>query len=409
MKTLAPGKVLIENGIEYRKLKNGDGRFRVLTQLPGYPRVTEIIGRESEGVTRKTCEDFISKLHSDAREGRLNLNQGKPFKTHLFSTFADDYLKQMEKLGGRGIKDKGIRLRLHLIPFFGNTPLTRITSLMVEEYKAQRIAQNSERGGDWRSKNHKRVSTRRGVSTKPVSKGTINKELGVLSHVLNMAVEWGIIDRKPCKIVKYREDNHRIEYLTEEQMHTLLETAKRDHHPVIYLFMLMGLSTGMRKMEILRTRVEDIDFGQKEIHVPVAKAGARIQPFPENMVLELQRYMKKTGIKKGWLFPSKISKSGHRMNVEKPFARVVEAAGLDSKRIVRHTLRHTCITHLVQQGVDLPSVAVISGHKTLQMVQRYAHQNNDHIQSALRKLSERLPTPTPPIERLRLTRKVALI
>jgi site-specific recombinase XerD len=76
-------------------------------------------------------------------------------------------------------------------------------------------------------------------------------------------------------------------------------------------------------------------------------------------------------------------------NYEKPYRRVVAAAGLDPKVVVRHTLRHTAITHLVQAGVDLPTVKRISGHKTLQMVERYSHQNGDHIQAAMDKLDQR--------------------
>ena len=78
------------------------------------------------------------------------------------------------------------------------------------------------------------------------------------------------------------------------------------------------------------------------------------------------------------------------MEIRKPFCRVVAAAGLDPKQIVRHTLRHTAITHLVQAGVDLPTVKRISGHKTLIMVERYAHQNGEHIQAAMDKLENRL-------------------
>ena len=57
--------------------------------------------------------------------------------------------------------------------------------------------------------------------------------------------------------------------------------------------------------------------------------------------------------------------------------------------MVRHTLRHTAITHLVQAGIDLPTVKRISGHKTLQMVERYSHQNGSHIQAAMDKLEKR--------------------
>ena len=57
--------------------------------------------------------------------------------------------------------------------------------------------------------------------------------------------------------------------------------------------------------------------------------------------------------------------------------------------------KSTAITHLVQAGVDLPTVQRISGHKTLQMVVRYSHQNGEHIRAAMDKLEDRYhPTET---------------
>jgi len=61
-----------------------------------------------------------------------------------------------------------------------------------------------------------------------------------------------------------------------------------------------------------------------------------------------------------------------------------------NNEVVRHTLRHTAITHLVQAGVDLPTVKRISGHKTLAMVERYSHQSGEHNQAAMDKLEERI-------------------
>ena len=83
------------------------------------------------------------------------------------------------------------------------------------------------------------------------------------------------------------------------------------------------------------------------------------------------------------------SKCGHIKWIEYAFREVVKAADLDPKQIVPHTLRHTAITHLVQAGIDLPMVQRISGHKTLQMVARYSHQNGEHIQLAMDVLEKR--------------------
>ena len=60
------------------------------------------------------------------------------------------------------------------------------------------------------------------------------------------------------------------------------------------------------------------------------------------------------------------------------------------REVTRHTLRHTAITHLVQSGVDLPTVQRISGHKTLAMVARYSHQSGEHISAAMGLLEERV-------------------
>ena len=40
------------------------------------------------------------------------------------------------------------------------------------------------------------------------------------------------------------------------------------------------------------------------------------------------------------------------MDIRKPFRRVVASAGMNPDEVVRHTLRHTAITHLVQAGAD---------------------------------------------------------
>ena len=102
----------------------------------------------------------------------------------------------------------------------------------------------------------------------------------------------------------------------------------------------------------------------------------------------MRNYVDSTKPHQEWLFPAK-SKTGHVVAIEKAFRRVVVSAGLDPKVINRHTLRHTAITHLVQAGIDLPTVKRISGHKDLSMVERYSHQNGEHIQEAMDKLERR--------------------
>jgi integrase len=279
---------------------------------------------------------------------------------------------------------KTARLNHHLVPFFGDLPVSKIGSFDIELYKRQR--QQEAAIVMPRGKTIKRAPEKI-TAAKP---GTINRELAVLSHLFNKAIEWGWIDRRPAKLNRFQEGQGRISYLTAEQVGRLVECAKTDASPIIYPFIVIGVETSMRKMEILSIRREHVNVQHRTIFIPKAKAGAREQPITRHLADFLADYLAALQPGSLWLFPSPGAASGHAMDIRKAFMRVVEAAGLDPTQVVRHTLRHTAITHLVQAGVDLPTVKRISGHKTLAMVERYAHQNGAHIEGAMDRLQSRL-------------------
>lgn len=170
----------------------------------------------------------------------------------------------------------------------------------------------------------------------------------------------------------------------------MIEAAKQDQNPQIYPFVVIGLGTAMRRVEILSIRHEYLDLTRRVIYIPKAKAGAREQPIPAQVVAFLSAHIAALPPKQPWLFPSLTSRTGHTMDIRKAFRRVVLAAGMNPDEVVRHTMRHTAITHLVQAGVDLPTVKRLSGHKALIMVERYPHQNGAHIQAVMDKLESRL-------------------
>lgn len=361
MRNLKTGAMLNEHGIKFERLANGDGRYTVNIMVEG-KRIHRVVGKESDGTTRTQAEEFIEKIKQDAKTGRLNLPKGRKIALG-FSEAIDDYLKKLEQEGGKDIIKKRYRLNQHLKPFFTETPLSKIISSDVERYKKERLAKNA----------------------KP---GTINRELAALSHLLNQAIEWKWLDHKPCQIKRLKEDNSRITYLTIEQVQQLLEAAKQDACAILYPFILIALATSMRKTEILSIQIKNIDLPRLVIYIPIAKGGAREQPITQYLASFLKDYLAKIPSDQTWLFPAN-SASGHAISIEKPFRRVVTQIGLDPKQVVRHTLRHTAITHLVQSKMDLPTVQRVSGHKTLQMVMRYSHQNGEHIRAAMNALEQR--------------------
>ncbi len=342
-------------------------------------------------MTREQCEQFIEQARTDARQGRLNLPKGRKLVL-TFQDAAKKYLIKSKEEGGKNLTKKATHLNSYLVPFFKDTPLSMISSFDVERYKKARLAADSLRGGDRVSQQARERGTRKGALVNKVTPGTLNRELATLSHLLTKAVSWGWIDHKSAEVKRLKEESGRIVYLTQEQVSQLLDAAMEDVCTDVHSFIFIGLETSMRKMEILSIKLEHIDTDRRVIYIPQAKAGAREQPITDSLADFLKTRISLSETDQVWLFPSKTSTSGHVVNIEKPFRRVVERAGLDPKEIVRHTLRHTAITHLVQAGVDLPTVKRISGHKTLQMVERYSHQNGDHIQAAMAKLQSRYQT-----------------
>lgn len=309
------------------------------------------------------AECLIERLRTEARASRLNLPKGR--KVALgFSRAADDYLKRLDASQGRNMSKKRLHIARHLKPFFADQSLSKI-----EKFDLQRYAKQRRESG--------------------AAPGTINREFATLLHLYKRAVEWGWLDKVPFEIPRQKEENRRMVYLTSEQISALLAAAKADRRWELYPFILIALHTAMRLNEILSIRRADIDLARRIIHIPQAKAGARDQPITVELADYLREVLAMGAADQAWLFPAN-SASGHTVEIAQAFQRVVTAAGLNPGEVTRHTLRHTAITHLVQSGVDLPTVQRISGHKTLAMVARYSHQNGEHIQAAMEQLQNRI-------------------
>ena len=384
MRALKAGTRLNEQGITFERLANGDGAFSVNVMVDG-TRVHRSLGREFEGVTRTTAEEFIAEVKRDAREGRLNLPKRRKIPL-IFAAAVALYIERLQQEGGKDIARKQQHLEQSLLPFFGNTQISRITSFDVERYKKHRLEQPI----------CSRKKLRRGETLPTNRPATVNWELASFSHMLNKATEWGWIDRAPAKLRRLKEDKGRIIYLTPDQAEALLQAAKADQNRQTYPFIFIGLRTGMRKSEILSIRREHVELATRTIFVPHAKAGARTQPISADLAAFLEGYLETLPNGTPWLFPSVAASEGHTVDIRKAFIRAVVGAGLDPKQVVRHTLRHTAITHLVQAGVDLPTVKRISGHKTMAMVERYSHQSGAHIAAAMDKLDGRYRTDKKP-------------
>ena len=361
IRNLQIGQKISEHGITAERLKDGDIRYSINIMSDGQ-RVHRVIGRASEGVTREQAERAIESLRTKAREDRLDLPTGR--KLHrTFAEASKEYLERMEQSGGKDMTNKTRHLDTYLVPHFGTTRLDKITTFDLQRYRKKRLASGAR-------------------------DATVNREMSTLQHLLNRAAskEWRWIkpDEVP-EIPKAKEQRKKIRILTDEQRHQLLEAAKADHDPLAWLFVMFGLNTAMRHSEIVERRFDEIDFAQCRIWINRAKAGEREQPITVALRDALKARQDGMTDQKGFIFPPirANTKDPHRADMREPFKRCAIRAGLDPKFCTPHVMRHTGITALVKQGIDVPTIQKISGHKTPAMVLHYVHVFGQHIDDAI--------------------------
>ncbi|MFC3175038.1 tyrosine-type recombinase/integrase [Novosphingobium bradum] len=369
LRILKPGQSVTEHGIVVQRLASGDLRYSINVMVDGQ-RIHRIVGRESEGVTREQAERAIESLRTKALEGRLDLPTGRKVQRSIAAA-AEEYLTQIEHHPkfGRNIGPKRRHLRQRLVPFFGACRIDKLTDFNLAEY----------------------VKHRRGEGA---AMATVNRELSTLNHFLNRAVDWKWMraDNKP-RVVKGEEPQKQIIVLTDAEKRALMQAAIADQDPLTWLFTAIAMGTGMRHGEILRIKWEDIDIGNRRIFIGKAKGGRREQPIPPSLAAILEHEHKQISSSDIWLFPTtrKNAKHANRQQMSEQFRRAVNQAKLDPARVTPHVMRHTAITALIKERVDIPTVQRISGHKTIAMALRYTHLTDDHIDQSVAKLDAGLP------------------
>lgn len=372
IRLLNAGERIAEHGIIAERLGSGDIRYSVDIVCDGQ-RIHRVVGRESEGVTRAQAETFIEQARTDARAGRLNLPQGRKVPL-AFKEAGAKYIERLRASAGKNVDRKERQLELHLTPHFNATRLDKISDFAVKGYrKARRDAKAAD--------------------------ATINRELATLSHLLRSAARWGWIKRDDVPTIdKAREGQGRIVSLNAAQCQALMNAAIADQDSDLWIFVAIGLGTGMRHSEICSIRWEHFDFARRRIFVPLAKAGSRDQPIPADLAAKLAAERKQRPDAEEWVFPSKVrkAKSRHRVCFAASFRRAAIAAGLDAKAVTPHVMRHTAVTRLVRAGADIPTIMKISGHKTVAMVLRYTHVDAAHIDAAAAALDMGFPDATHP-------------
>jgi len=348
--------------IQERKDKEGKVRYRAIVRMKGHPPQSATFKRKTD------AKKWIQDIESAIREGRH-------FKTveakrHTLGELIDRY---KEEVIPYKTKITGDRQRPQLDWWkkqIGYVLLSDLSPSLITQQRTKLL--NMSVGED-----------------KKRSPASANRYMSVLSHALNTAMrEWEWVEDNPMrKIKKLPENNAIIRFLSEEERSGLLEACKESDLPVLYTIVVLALSTGARKMEIMGLKWRDIDLKKGVIRLTKTKnKEARVLPLKGHAHDQVEELSKIRRIDSDLLFPGGNPQSPIEIN--KHWYAAMKKAGIENFRF--HDLRHTAASYLAMNGATLAEIADILGHKTLQMVKRYAHLSEPHTASVVEKMNEKI-------------------
>jgi integrase len=341
--------------IEPRTSQSGATSWRVKIRIKGNPQVSASFKRRTDAkqwAAKTESEILEDKYFKHARSKRLTLST-------VIQIYCDEGLSHL--------KDPHTRVT-HLAYWekkLGATYLAELTANRVLECRTELAADRSN--------------------------STANRYVASLSALLSYAAkERQLLANNPLQnIKKLKEPKGRTRILSERERINLIkscETLKK--YPEMIPIVLLAITTGMRRGEILNLRWADIDFRRQKIVIWNTKNDeTRHVPLVGPALRAVREWSKIRPINdSALLFPSQVK--GNPQNIfhlDHAWRLVKSSTGLTDFRF--HDLRHTAASYLAMNGAGLREIADILGHKTLAMVMRYSHLTEDHKHQTVTRMS----------------------
>ncbi len=273
-----------------------------------------------------------------------------------------------------GISNKGVALRVHLLPALGDRKLDAIATRDVERLK---------------------------FALREKSPKTVHNILTVLSKLLKVAVEWEELTHMTCVVRLLKTTVGSPTFWDFEQYARLIEAARQIDSTTL-VAILLGGDAGIRAGEMRALEWTDLDLVKRQIRVErsdwqgqvTTTKGNRVRyvPMTERLFKALQQHRH---LKHARVLCESTAKPMRPNTLAAVVERATRKAGLATGRKPRHAgphvLRHTFCSHLAMRGAPARAVQDLAGHRDLSTTQRYMHLSPLAIEHAIRLLE--LPTP----------------
>jgi len=348
--------------ITKRQDANGKPYYTTQVRLKGFPAQTATFKRLTDA--KKWAQDTESAIRD-----------GRHFKTteakkHTFADLADRYIKDVLPKKPK----QELRQKMQLEWWkekMGVYLLADITPALIVQYRDELASGTTYR------------HTQR-------SPATVVRYMAALSHAFTIAVkEWGWLDDSPTrKVTKPSESEGRVRFLDDDERAKLLTACKESSNPLLYPCVILALSTGMRQGELMGLKWPDVNLKDGFLILHKTKNGTRRRvPLAGHGLELLREHAKVRRLDTQLLFPG-IVHADKPLSLRGAFETALKVAGITDFKW--HDLRHCTASYLAMNGASLAEIAEILGHKTLQMVKRYAHLSDGHVSNVVASMNAKI-------------------
>jgi integrase len=346
----------------------GEVAYRVQVRRKGRPPESASFPNRKEAVA------WAESLEAAIREGRHFPHAAA--KRTSFDALARDYIETV--LSEFAAKERLTRERQlgWWSQQFAGLSLAEITADRISIARDKLAAETFSRG---RPRKHPKTGELIRPKEFKRSGATVNRYIAALSHALSFAVkERRLLERNPVSDIRRKtEPRGRTRFLSDDDRSRLLKACAESEWPALHALVLLAITTGARKGELIRLKWDDIDLKRGRALVSETKNDeARTLPVAGKALEALRALKLNDSARSDYLFPQPSGLPGPYEHFDSHWYAALRAAGIDDFHF--HDLRHTTASMLAAQGASLLEIADALGHKTLVMVKRYSHLVVDH-------------------------------
>lgn len=358
--------------ITERTNSKGQKSYKVQIRITGQRPLTATFKRKTD------AKNWASQTESDIRRGRYIETVESERKT--LADLIDRYIEN-EVPKRQTDQDKVVMQLNWWKSEIGHMVLKTIRSSTLTELRDKLLNSPSERN------KHYNKELDAAVTKAPA---TVIRYMATLSHAFSVAVkEWEWLPNNPMdKVSRPKLPPSRLRYLSDDERSNLLDACQKSSSPYLYTVVVLALSTGGRYSEIMNLTWDCIDIERGFAVLNKTKNHERRSLPIRDRALALLKELKRTRrrMDSNYLFPRQDGKAP--INIRKHFLKALEVAGVDDFRF--HDLRHSTASYLAMNGASNREIAEILGHKTLQMVKRYAHLTEEHSASVVESMNRKI-------------------